>query len=309
MSISFYVKNKKKFLGYESVLTVEKALDFLGRPLLTYNFDLSNESIDINKFLFSSISNYECVLIGEDGKSARGFELSYDKEEKHYAVRIYTPCSREDWLLALEYIKTLAKKFNSEISNEREEVYTVNNIDDFDYESDILFGIKSISSRIEEDNSQIHSIFGVNRVVDLNKKMIEEIDNSANPIDTFSAMIKEIQYLDAYSARQFFYANEADSKIMGSYTLTENLRTILPYKPYVEFENLEIVENDEVSFWNISLVTIDGDENDRESYNVAGELNYDEFIQKIPINKYNFIDGTYIMIEPLTKEEILELLK
>lgn len=309
MSISFYVKNKKKFLGYEDVLTVEKALELLGRELLTYNFDLSDESIDINKFLFSPISNYECILIGEDKKSARGFELSYDREEKYYAVRIYTPCSREDWLLALEYIKALAKKFNSEISNEREEVYTIDNIDDFDYESDILFGIKSISSSIKGEETQVHSIFGVNRIVDFNEKMMDEIDNSDSPIDTFSNMVKEIQYLDAYSARQFFYNNKKDNKIMGSYTLTQNLRTILPYKPYVEFENLEIVSNDEVSYWNISLVTIDGDENDRNNYHVAGELDYDTFIEKLPINKYNFIDATYIMVEPFSKEEILELLK
>ncbi|WP_022819572.1 DUF4299 family protein [Fusobacterium russii] len=309
MSISFYVKNKKKFLGYEPVLTVEKALELLGRQLLTYNFDLSDERIDINKFLLSSISDYECILIGEDGKSARGFELSYDKKEKYYAVRIYTPCSREDWLLALEYIKELAKKFDSEIANEREEIYTVDNIDDFDYESDILFGIKSISSSIKREKAEVHTIFGVNRVVDFNEKMVDKIDNSDNPIGTFSNMVKEIQYLDAYSARQFFYNDKKDNKIMGSYTLTQNTRTILPYKPYVEFENLEIVNNDEVSFWNISLVTIDGDENDKNNYHVAGELDYDTFIQKLPINKYNFIDATYIMVEPLTEEEILELLK
>ena len=66
------------------------------------------------------------------------FELSYDNKNKTYVVRIYTPSSREDWLLALEYIKALAKKFNSEIVNERGEVYTVDNIDKFDYENDII---------------------------------------------------------------------------------------------------------------------------------------------------------------------------
>lgn len=66
--------------------------------------------IDINDLLLSPISNYKCLLIGEDKVSARGFELSYDNKNKDYAVRIFTPSSREDWLLALEYIKALAKK-------------------------------------------------------------------------------------------------------------------------------------------------------------------------------------------------------
>ena len=305
MSISFYVKNKKKFLGYEAVLNVEEALTILDKELNSYN----TGNIDVNDLLLSPVSNYECLLIGEDKVSARGFELSYDNKNKTYVVRIYTPSSREDWLLALEYIKVLAKKFNSEIVNERGEVYTVDNIDKFDYENDIIYGIATILSGLEDKEVEVYNIYGINRVVSFNQEMSNKIENSVSPIDTFSNIIKEIQYLDAYSANQQFYQNNEDYRIIGAYTLTENLRTILPYKPSVEFENSDIVKNDEISFWNIALVTINGDENDPNSYQVAGNLNYDDFIKKLPINKYKFIDASYIMVEPLSKEEILDLLK
>ena len=305
MSISFYVKNKKKFLGYEAVLNVEEALTILDKELNSYN----TGNIDVNDLLLSPVSNYECLLIGEDKVSARGFELSYDNKNKTYVVRIYTPSSREDWLLALEYIKALAKKFNSEIVNERGEVYTVDNIDKFDYENDILYGIEVITSNLKSGEAHNYSIFGIDRVVSFNQEMLDKINNSDSPIDTFSNIVKEIQYLDAYSAHQQFYKNNEDYRIMGAYTLTQNLRTILPYKPSVEFENSDIVKNDEVSCWNIGLVTINGDENDPNSYQVAGNLNYDDFIKKLPINKYKFIDASYIMVEPLSKEEMLDLLK
>lgn len=305
MSISFYVKNKKKFLGYEKVLNVEEALTILDKELNTYN----TGNIDINDLLLSPVSNYQCLLIGEDKVSARGFELSYDNKNKDYAVRIFTPSSREDWLLALEYIKALAKKFGSEIINERGEVYTVDNIDKFNYESDILYGIEVITSNLKSGKTDKYTIFGIDRVVSFNQEMLDKINNSDSPIDTFSNIVKEIQYLDAYSAHQQFYKNKADGKIIGAYTLTQNLRTILPYKPSVEFENSDIVKNDEVSCWNIGLVTINGDENDPNSYQVAGNLNYDDFIKKLPINKYKFIDASYIMVEPLSKEEMLDLLK
>ncbi|WP_338942511.1 DUF4299 domain-containing protein [Fusobacterium polymorphum] len=305
MSISFYIKNKKKFLGYETVLNVEEALTILNKELNTYN----TGDIDINDLLLSPVSNYECLLIGEDKVSARGFELSYDNKNKDYAIRVFTPSSREDWLLALEYIKELAKKFNSEIVNEREEVYTVDNIDKFDYESDILYGIEVVSSNLKDKDIKVSSIYGINRVVSFNQEMIDKINNSDSPIDTFSNIIKEIQYLDAYSANQQFYQNNEDYRIIGAYTLTENLRTILPYKPSVEYENSNIVKNEEVSFWNIGFVVINGDENDPNSYQVAGQIDYDDFIKKLPINKYKFIDASYIMVEPLSKEEILELVK
>ena len=305
MSISFYVKNKKKNLGYEKVLNVESALTILDKELNVYNV----LDIDINDLLLSPISNYECLLIGEDNVSGRGFELSYDNKNKDYAVRIFTPSTREDWLLALEYIKALAKKFGSEIVNESEEIYTADNIDKFDYTSDILYGIEVITSNIKDEDKKVSSIYGINRVVSFNQEMIDKINNSDSPIDTFSNIVKEIQYLDAYSANQQFYQNNEDHRIIGAYTLTENLRTILPYKPSVEYENLNIVKNEEVSFWNIVLVFIDGDENDENSYQVAGEIDYNDFIKKLPINKYKFIDASYIMVEPLSKEEILELVK
>lgn len=305
MSISFYVKNKKKFLGYEKVLNVEEALTILDKELNTYN----TGNIDINDLLLSPVSNYQCLLIGEDKVSARGFELSYDDKNKDYAVRIFTPSSREDWLLALEYIKVLAKKFGSEIINERGEVYTVDNIDKFDYINDILYGIEVITSNMKSGKTDNYTIFGIDRVVSFNQEMLDKINNSDSPIDTFSNIVKEIQYLDAYSAHQQFYKNKADGKIIGAYTLTQNLRTILPYKPSVEFENSDIVKNEDISLWNISLVTINGDENDPNSYQVAGNLNYDDFIKKLTINKYKFIDASYIMVEPLSKEEILDLLK
>jgi len=305
MSISFYVKNKKKFLCYEAVLNVEEALTILDKELNSYN----TGNIDINDLLLSPVSNYECLLIGEDKVSARGFELSYDNKNKDYAVRVFTPSSREDWLLALEYIKALAKKFGSEIINERGEVYTVDNIDKFDYENDILYGIEVITSNMKSGEADNYAIFGIDRIVSFNQEMLDKINNSDSPIDTFSNIVKEIQYLDAYSAHQRFYKNNEDYRIIGAYTLTENLRTILPYKPSVEFENSDIVKNDEISFWNIALVTINGDENDPNSYQVAGNLNYDDFIKKLPINKYKFIDASYIMVEPLSKEEILDLLK
>ena len=305
MSISFYVKNRKKFLGYEPVLNVEDALSLLDKELYSYN----TGNVNVNDLLLSSVSNYQCVLIGDSKESARGFELYYNKKNKDYSIRIFTPSSREDWLLALEYIKALAKKFDSKIISETGKEYTVDNIDKFDYEYDVLYGIKTISSGLQDEEVNVYNVYGINRVVSFNQEMIDKIENSDSPIDTFSDIVKEIQYLDAFSANQQFFRNKEDGKIMGAYTLTQNLRTILPYKPSVEFENIEIIENRDVSFWNIGLVTIDGDENNESSYQVAGNLNYDDFIKKLPVNKYRFIDASYIMVEPLSKKEMLELLQ
>ena len=305
MSISFYIKNKRKIIAYEPVLTVKEALALSDKELNVFSIP----DMNINELLLSPLSDYECLLIGVKNESARGFELSYDKKNKDYVVRIFTPSSREDWLLALDYIKTLAKKFNSEIENNRGEIYTIKELDKFDYESDILYGISSISAKINDREGAQYIILGINRLVVFNKKMFDKIYSSGNTIDAFSTIVREIQYLDASSAPQNFFKNNDNGKIMGNYTLVEGLRTILPYIPNVEFENSNIVKNEDVSVWNITLLIIELNKNDRKNYYcLAGNLEYDKFIKKLSTDKYKFIDGTYIMLEPLTKEEILKLL-
>ena len=305
MSISFYVKNKRKIINYEPVLTVKEALALSDKELNVFAIP----DMNINELLLSPLSNYECLLIGVKNESARGFELSYDKKNKDYVVRIFTPSSREDWLLALDYIKTLAKKFNSEIENNRGEVYRIKELDRFDYESDILYGISSISAKINDREGAQYIILGINRLVVFNKKMFDKIYSSGNTIDAFSTTVREIQYLDASSAPQNFFKNNDNGKIMGNYTLVEGLRTILPYIPNVEFENSNIVKNEDISAWNITLLIIELNKNDEKNYYcLAGNLEYDKFIKKLPTDKYKFIDGAYIMLEPLTKEEILKLL-
>ena len=224
-------------------------------------------------------------------------------------MRVFTPSSREDWLLALEYIKALAKKMGTEIVNERGETFTVDNIEKFDYEPDILYGIKVITENIKSGEAHNYSIFGTTRPVSFDEKMIDEINNSDSPIDTFSRIVRDIQNLDAYSANQQFYQNREDGKIIGAYTITERVRTIIPYKPSVEFHNSDIVKNDDIAYWNMAFVVINGDENDRNSYQPVGRIAYDEFIKKLPKEKYKFIDASYIMVEPLTKEEISDFLK
>ena len=305
MSISFYIKNKRKIIAYEPVLTVKEALALSDKELNVFAIP----DMNINELLSSPLSNYECLLIGAKNESARGFELSYDKKNKDYVVRIFTPSSREDWLLALNYIKTLAKKFNSEIENSRGEIYTIKELDKFDYESDILYGISSISAKINDREGAQYIILGLNRLVVFNKKMFDKIYSSGNTIDAFSTIVRETQYLDASSALQNFFKNNDNGKIMGNYTLVEGLRTILPYIPNVEFENSNIVKNEDVSVWNITLLIIELNKNDRKNYYcLAGNLEYDKFIKKLSTDKYKFIDGAYIMLEPLTKEEILKLL-
>ena len=300
MSISFFIKN----LRTDENVSVEKILE-IGGTLSQYNLDAEQ----IEEFLSEELGNFDCILVGEEEKSARGFEISYDKNTKFYQIRLYTPCSIGDWETAFDFIEKLGCFLeNNNIIDEDGTEYTLQNIRTYPYIENIEFGIKTLTDHFDETQMEIYKVFGIYRPVAFNKKMIEDMNNSENPTKLFSDIITSIQYIDAYTANQNFYKND-NEEIFGVYTLTESVRTILPFKPSVEYENSDIVKNEDIKFWRLVLVIINGNPDDENSYEMLGEVDYTKFIENLPKDKYSFIDGEYIVIEPLTKEEINKIFK
>ena len=302
MSISFFIKN----LRSDENISVEKILE-IGGTLSQYNLDESAEQIE--EFLSEELGNFDCILVGEEEKSARGFEISYDKNTKFYQIRLYTPCSIGDWETAFDFIEKLGCFLeNNNIIDEDGTEYTLESIRTYPYIENIEFGIKTLTDHFDETQMEIYKVFGIYRPVAFNKKMIEDMNNSENPAKLFSDIITNIQYIDAYTANQNFYKND-NEEIFGVYTLTESVRTILPFKPSVEYENSDIVKNEDIKFWRLVLVIINGNPDDENSYEMLGEIDYTKFIENLSKDKYSFIDGEYIVIEPLTKEEINKIFK
>ena len=317
MSISFYIKNKKKFFGYEKVLTVEEVIDlFKEYKLSIYNIDFDTDDFNKEKFYNTSIENWQenhsCILFGVEGKSARGFELSYNITKNSYVIREFTPASENDWLIILEFMKVLSEKLNTKIVSEQRDIFTSETINTFDYKNDIKSGIKVILDLLNKENEKgfnVDNIYGIKRPVSFNKEIIERIVNSSDEIKEFSEFCEDIQYIDAYSAKQSFVEDTITREKWGYYVLTENLRTVLPYKPSVEIFSMNYIKNEEVAFWKIFFCAYKIDENGKEGIDKIGESIYGDFIKKLPVDKYKFIDASYIVVEPLNRDEILEILK
>ena len=317
MSVSFYIKNKKKFFGYEKVMTIREVIDlFKEYKLSIYNIDFDADGFNKEKFYNTSIErwqeNHSCILFGVEGKSGRGFEFSYNTTKNSYVIREFTPATENDWLIALEFTKVLTEKLGTKIKSEQGEIYTSEAISTFDYKNDIKSGIKAISDILNKENEKgfnVDNIYGIKRVVSFNKEIIEKIVNSSDEIKEFSKFCEDIQYIDAYSAKQSFVEDTITKEKWGYYVLRENLRTVLPYKPNVEVISMDYIKNEEVAFWKIFFCAYKVDENGEEGIDKIGESIYDDFIKKLPTDKYKFIDASYIVVEPLNRDDILEILK
>lgn len=296
MSVSFFIKNKKK-----KILKIKEILE-ISENLEQFSFDETEENFNPEKFYILPISEIEVLILGEYGKSARGFELAYEKATNSYNIRISTPSSKEDWKIMLKFLKKLSIYLENSIISEEGENFSSADIEKFSFEYDIEYGIKIMNDNIKNGMDRLE-IFGVLRPVSFNQEMLNKILFSDNKINEFSKIVTNLQYLDAYSARQSFYKKH-DGSIFGTYVLSQDLRTILPYKPFVEYQNSSFLKTEDISEWKMSLV---GTKENGE-YFLLGELDYIDFIEKLPKDKYKLIDASYILLEALSEEEIKGLL-
>ena len=293
MSLTFSVKNKKKLLGGYAKALSEREISGLVEGLFFFNSE--QEESGANEL------GADVMIAGVWEKSARGFELNY--EDGKYIVRVCTPSGVGDWQIALELLSKLSTQTGSPIECDNEEIYDEKQILKFDYEADIMCGLEALKDAKEED--QMLHIYGVERDVAFDEVMIDEIFASASPVAKFDEMMRQVQYLDAYSARENLYEDKNGNEIFGAYTLSENLPTILPYAPSPSWQAQEVLGERKVSRWILTPV-VGVDDSDAH---VLGECEYGAFMKNLPKEKYRFIDAANVLVEPLSEEEMREILQ
>ncbi|MDG6894449.1 hypothetical protein A6A20_02130 [Volucribacter amazonae] len=261
--------------------------------LSVYDFPLDEE--EYQQLLAAPLSQFVALQLGVEGKSSRCFELAYDDETANYSVRVLTPSTKSDWQIALHFTEQLAKQLKSPIIDEDGNIYHAHI--SYDYEKDILFGLNVLMN----DKNDRPILQGIHHPICFSAEMIENINNADDKLVEFEKVFYENQYVDGYFAKQRFYNNE--DKVIGAYSLTQENKTILPFKPEIEWQYLNEISEDDIDKWIITLVSFE-DENDGSTYYVLGKLDYHQFIQKLPNDKYRYIDGKYILIEPLSQTEL-----
>ena len=293
MSLTFSVKNKKKLLGGYAKALSEREISALVEGLFFFNSEQEEPS--------ANELSADVMIAGVWQKSVRGFELNY--EDGEYIVRVYTPSGVGDWRIALELLSKLSAQTGSKIECDNEKIYDSEQILKFDYEADIMWGLEALKD-IKEKNQTLY-ISGVERDVAFDAVMVDEIFASASPAAKFDEMMRQVQQLDAYSAKEHLYQDKDGNEIFGAYTLSENLPTILPYAPDPSWQAQEALGDRKVSRWVLTLV-VGVDDSDAH---VLDECEYGAFMVNLPKEKYRFIDAANVLVEPLSEDEMREILQ
>ena len=219
-------------------------------------------------------------------------------------MRVFTPSTENDWLGAIEFIGKVATALATNVVDEEGETYEPNAIT-YDYRNDISFGV-----RCYDDKEKGAYIFSVYRPICLSKQMINELLEAEDKVKAFSQLVEKqlYEHPDVYIAHQQFFSNDK-GEVMGVYALTQGVPTILPYEypPFIDLTQVNLSQDD-VKLWRISLVAINGDENDPNAYEVLDGLDYKTFLERLPQNKIQKLDGHYMLIT-LNRRELEALLQ
>ena len=295
MTIVFSIKNKKSLFGYQKVLAANEVLKLV-EGLISYNYDPSSLHRSLNDF-----ESLNCILFG---KSGLPLKLRYVDAENAYQILVPPFAIEEDWQLALRWMSRLAELLGTEITSSEGGSYSPDSIFHFDYEVIIL---ETLGNLTKEKDLEEFEVQGFAHPVYLDRETVQEVLNHVHPLEAYSAFIKKIQYSAAYFSQVRFYQQEETRDFLASYSLTEETDTVLPRRPHVPAEYVEIVGLAGVSDWRVLLVAIDGDPDKQENYHPLASVPLKALIEALEPNEYQLLDANQIEIKKLSKERLLQL--
>ncbi|MBZ2116335.1 DUF4299 family protein [Streptococcus gordonii] len=294
MSITFSISNKRGFLGFQKVLKISELLGFVD--------GLEPHPIQ-KEFVYLGLDKLALLRCWVPAKSGRYIDLEYDKTQQTYNVQILTPSTLADWSQALTLVSKLSSRLGTSIRDEHGREYSSSSVWDYPYQEDIVFGLedflKSGYPLVYQD--------GVRRRIALIPQMVEGFLKEDNPAQSYSDFFTLRQYLDAYDAQSKFYGNEQNQQILGVYTLTAGVDTILPFELSLAPEDVEYIDESKLS-WCCNLVGCDDTDPDNvEKFFFYKRISYSDFLDRLPKDMAQVFDGEKIYVPAMTFAQMKDL--
>lgn len=294
MSITFSISNKRGFLGFQKVLKISELLGFVD--------GLEPHPIQ-KEFVYLGLDKLALLRCWVPAKSGRYIDLEYDKTQQTYNVQILTPSTLADWSQALTLVSKLSSRLGTSIRDEHGREYSSSSVWDYPYQEDIVFGLedflKSGYPLVYQD--------GVRRRIALIPQMVEGFLKEDNPAQSYSDFFTLRQYLDAYDAQSKFYGNEQNQQILGVYTLTAGVDTILPFELSLAPEDVEYIDESKLS-WCCNLVGCDDTDPDNvEKFFFYKRISYSDLLDRLPKDMAQVFDGEKIYVPAMTFAQMKDL--
>ena len=220
-------------------------------------------------------------------KIGRGFEVRIGKGEIDLSMPL--PTTDADIIFFYGYVKKLCDLMKTDCFY-RDGVKTGLDMTDQYITADARASEKALSeiqARVAESGTTYY-IFGALNPISLGKRELEVIRGNSKIFEDVLDLLQKKDYY--YGAPKLYRKGDAE-EIIGVYTLTEDVPTVLPYEPTI------LMNNDlTVSEWRLGLVFDNGN-----GLSAAGNVDYGYFLEKI--NKDDVYDTDHF-IAKMSRDEM-----
>ncbi|MCL2633856.1 MAG: DUF4299 domain-containing protein [Oscillospiraceae bacterium] len=260
-------------------------------PFEVIRGDLSYGSGDAYHRLDEGKTNEDGFILFNPAHIGRGIGVEWKKGEKNKVfLRLPFPASEEDV---------------DDFYNVVERIIAFWEADEFEQDGSILpvsiipeqrvhikgFNLETLNKMCSDTHGALTLYCAMNPL----NLTVEEIEQFtvAKSLDNFRDYMHEKQSIDAYYAVPRFYGID-NNKIMGVYTVTEDVVSIVPKEPYLPF-GVEL----EVDEWEVCLFS-------QTRNGIVGNCKYEDFISSVI--EFSEYDSTHIVFKGLSLDKIDEII-
>ena len=222
------------------------------------------------------------TLLYDEKKPARGIELWIDKND--ILLSLSLPTSPSEIKM---YYDTIAKicntlKMKKYLRDDQQvNIEDNNKFIKYDEEASIV-ALEDIKIKTG-DTYQRFEIFGIFNPILIGQIELKKINNNLNDFEKF---LSEIQSYDVYYAAPAVFRKIATNKSIGIYSISKNVPSVVPTKPYVVLNQIKDIDE-----WYVMF--------DKEK-----TIKYDDFIKNVEEKQY--YDANHVIV--LLNNEGIEVL-
>lgn len=184
------------------------------------------------------------TLLYDEKKPARGIELWIDKND--ILLSLSLPTSPSEIKM---YYDTIAKicntlKMKKYLRDDQQvNIEDNNKFIKYDEEASIV-ALEDIKIKTG-DTYQRFEIFGIFNPISIGQIELKKINNNLNDFEKF---LSEIQSYDVYYAAPAVFRKIATNKSIGIYSISKNVPSVVPTKPYVVLNQIKDIDEWYVMF-------------------------------------------------------------
>ena len=231
---------------------------------------------------------------------ARGFSVTWNPQEKdHVSLRLLTPTSHEEIREFYAAVERIVRFWNAELRVEGKKFgldQWLRKMEEFiDFNDRAL---KTICQQIVDGKKERLQLFAAFWPLTIGR---EEALRFADHPTLYASWLQGLQNCDVYYAVPKFY--NTDEGVVGRYVFTENCLSTFPTRPSVPFGMIDPDTDKQLTCDSYQVAFFSSTKKE-----VIGSMDFHAFFQRLPSGKVNRYDAARILIEPLTLEELQEML-